>query len=225
MYCAISFNRYNINTIYSILYHILPLPQKIILFPKARSFYYKLYSTFINNYKCMKKLLLSIVIVVNAENVTAQVPKDLQTPCATTAQGTVGNFVISYTIGEMVLVNSFKNNGLFITNGIYQPILPTNPLDGQVFLDGEITVFPNPTPNVLSIQYNIQQIGKMTAQLFDATGKRIIVDEIAVNSFSTKKYDISKYADGMYVLVLQYTSNDGATIKKGKYKIMKMPKG
>jgi Secretion system C-terminal sorting domain len=172
----------------------------------------------------MKKLLLSIVVIVSAKIVFAQTTKDLQTPCATANQGTAGNFVISYTIGEMVLVNSYKNNGLFVTNGIYQPILSKNPLDGQVFLDGEITVFPNPTPDILSIQYNILQAGKMTVQLYDATGKRIIVDEVTINSFNTKKYDISKYADGMYVLLLQYVSNDGATIKKGKYKILKMPK-
>jgi Secretion system C-terminal sorting domain len=173
----------------------------------------------------MKKTILILLVVLSAKISFAQQAKDLQTPCATSNQGTAGNFVISYTIGEMVLVSSNKNNGLFVTNGIYQPIVPTNPVDGQVFLDGEITVFPNPTPNILSIQYNILQAGKMTVQVFDATGKKLIVDEILVNSFSTKKYDISQYASGMYVLLLQYVSNDGATIKKGKYKIMRMPKG
>ncbi len=171
----------------------------------------------------MKKTLLFCVLLLLVYIANAQTSKDIQTPCATASQGTVGNFVISYSIGEMVLVNSFKKDGLFITNGVCQPFVAQNQLEGQVFLDGEITVFPNPTPNVLSIQYNLLQAGKMTVQLYDATGKRLLVDEIPINSFSTKKYDISRYVDGMYLLVLQYTSNDGAVIKKGKYKIMRMP--
>jgi Secretion system C-terminal sorting domain len=171
----------------------------------------------------MKKILLSLLIMASAKILLAQPAKDLQTPCAATSQGTAGNFVISYTIGEMVLVNNYKKNGLFITNGILQPTVAPNTQEGQVFLDGEITVFPNPTPNILSIQYNIVQVGKITAQVYDATGRRIIVDEFVINSFNTKKYDLSKYADGMYILLLQYVSDDGSNIKKGKYKVMKMP--
>jgi hypothetical protein len=170
----------------------------------------------------MKKLLLTTLIAIYASIAFAQVAKDLQTPCASTAQGTVGNFVISYTIGEMVLVNNYKKNGLFITNGILQPSVAGNTQQGQVFLDGEITVFPNPTPNILTIQYNILQVGKMTALVYDAAGRRIIADEFIVNSFNNKKYDLSQYANGMYVLLLQFVGNDGTTIKKGRYKVVKM---
>jgi hypothetical protein len=170
----------------------------------------------------MKKILLSILIIIMAKISFAQSAKDLQTPCASTSQGTVGNTTISYTIGEMVLVESYKKNGLFITSGILQPSVLGNTQTGQVFLDGEITVFPNPTPNILTIQYNILQAGKMTAQVFDATGKRLITEEFIINSFSNKRYDLGKYANGMYVLLLQYMGDDGTTIKKGQYKVMKL---
>lgn len=170
----------------------------------------------------IKKIVTIFILVLYINALKAQVTKDLQTTCSTAAQGIAGNFVISYTIGEMLLVNNFKVTGLYVTNGIYQPKAEIFSPANQAFLDGEILVFPNPTPNLLSIQYNILQVGKMTAQLYDATGKKLLADEIAITSFSTKKYDITKYANGMYVLVLQYVSNDGATIKKGKYKILKM---
>jgi Secretion system C-terminal sorting domain len=170
----------------------------------------------------MKKILLSLLIIVIARVSFAQPAKDLQTPCASTSQGTIGGTTISYTIGEMVLVESYKKNGLFITSGILQPSVLGNTQTGQVFLDGEITVFPNPTPNILTIQYNILQAGKMTAQVFDATGKRIITEEFIINSFSNKRYDLSRYSNGMYVLLLQYVGDDGTTIKKGQYKVMKL---
>jgi hypothetical protein len=170
----------------------------------------------------MKKLILSLITIICTKISFAQPAKDLQTPCASTSQGTIGNTTISYTIGEMVLVESYKKNGLFITSGILQPTVPGNTQTGQVFLDGEITVYPNPTPNILSIQYNILQAGKMTAQVFDAAGKRLITEEFTINSFSNKRYDLSRYANGMYILLLQYVGDDGTTIKKGQYKLMKM---
>jgi hypothetical protein len=170
----------------------------------------------------MKKTVLSIIIIICTKILFAQPAKDLQTPCSSTSQGTIGGITISYTIGEMVLVESYKKNGLFITSGILQPTVPGNTQTGQVFLDGEITVFPNPTPNILTIQYNILQAGKMTAQVFDAAGKRLITEEFTINSFSNKRYDLSKYTNGMYILILEYTGNDGTTIKKGQYKVMKM---
>jgi hypothetical protein len=170
----------------------------------------------------MKKIILSLLIIICTKILFAQTSKDLQTSCASSSQGIVGNATISYTVGEMVLVESYKKNGLFITNGILQPTVPGNTQIGQVFLDGEITVFPNPTPNILTIQYNILQAGKMTAQVFDAAGKRLITEEFIINSFSNKRYDLSKYANGAYVLLLQYLGDDGTTIKKGQYKVVKL---
>jgi hypothetical protein len=169
----------------------------------------------------MNKVIPLITALVFAKVAYAQPAPDLQTACAATAEKTVGNFTISYTIGEMVLVESYKKSGLFITSGIIQPDVPGNSLSGQIFFPGEITVFPNPTPNILSIQYSLLQAGKMTAQVYDATGKRIIADDFVINSFSTKKYDLSKYANGMYILLLQYVGDDGTTIKKGNYKVLK----
>ena len=152
----------------------------------------------------------------------AQVFKDLQTPCASTSQGTVDNFVISYTIGEMVLIESYKKNGLFVTNGILQPTLSANTKTGQIFFDGEITVFHNPTPNILVIQYNMLEAGIIMAQIFDAAGKKIITDEFIANSFSNRRYDLSKYANAVYILRLEYKSDNGITIKNGQYKIVKI---
>jgi hypothetical protein len=169
----------------------------------------------------MKKLIFIAIVLLGTRANYAQQTAVLQTACASSAQGTAGNAVISYTIGEMVLVESYKKTGLFITSGILQPDVPANTQSGQIFFEGEITVFPNPTPNILSIQYNLLQAGKMTVQVYDATGKRIIADDFAINSFSVKRYDLSKHANGMYILLLQYVSNDGTTIKKGNYKVLK----
>ena len=168
----------------------------------------------------MRKYFLLFVLIICLQNLLqAQV---LQTPCTTSAQGTVGNFTISYTIGEMVLVDTWKKDGLTLTQGIMQPYIAPFDNGAGNFGIGEITVFPNPTPNDLYVRYNILQLGKLNVQLYDALGQRLLTDEISITSFGTKKYNFSKYAKAAYMLVLQFTSADGTTIKKNKYKILKL---
>lgn len=173
----------------------------------------------------MNKIICCFCIIFFIKKVIAQNNNPiLQTPCATAYQGTAGNFIISYTIGEMVLVNTLdKKNGLLITQGITQPIIPYTKDVDNTFNEGDITVFPNPTPNIFAVQINLLLMGKISLQLFDAAGKKIIEDEISVLTFQTNKYDLSKYSSGMYILKLEYKSQDGTQIKKGKYKIIKMP--
>jgi hypothetical protein len=170
----------------------------------------------------MKKYILLFVFIISTQNLLHAQANFLQTPCATSVQNTVGNFTISYTIGEMVLVDTWKKDGLTLTQGIIQPTI--KPFDNGAgnFDVGEITVFPNPTPNDLFIQYNILQQGKLSVQLYDALGQRLLVDEINITSFGTKKYNFSIYARAAYMLTLQFTSADGTITKKEKYKVLKM---
>jgi hypothetical protein len=145
----------------------------------------------------------------------------LQTPCATTNQATVGSLIVNYTIGEMVLVDNYKSNGLFITQGIMQPDVPNGVINYSAFTSGDIIVYPNPTPNDLSIQISILKKGKMELQVYDALGQVLIKDAFEVNGFMLQKYNLTKYANATYVLKLRFKSNDGIMDKQGTYKIVK----
>jgi hypothetical protein len=169
----------------------------------------------------MKKILCLLMLFMNIVCLKAQLAKDFQTACATSAQGSISSFVISYTVGEMVLVDNYKSNGLFVTQGIAQPEVPGVIVNYSGFTSGDIIVFPNPTPNQLSIQISIVKLGKIKLQLYDAVGKLLLVDAFDVNSFMTQRYSLDKYADGSFVLRLQFNSNDGVMDKRGTYKIVK----
>jgi hypothetical protein len=169
----------------------------------------------------MKKYFLLLLIIICLQVKLNAQTRDLQTACATSAQKTVGNFTISYTIGEMVLVDTWKNSGLTVTQGIIQPnIEAINPGAGN-FAAGEITVYPNPTPNDLFIRYNILQLGKLNIQLYDALGQKLLTEEIALTSFGIKNINFSKYSSAAYILSIEFTSTDGTVNKKGKYKVIK----
>jgi hypothetical protein len=164
-------------------------------------------------------LLLFIFGVKN--NSQAQNISNLQTPCTTTAQGTVGNFIISYTIGEMPLIQSFKNNGLLITQGILQPITNIANTAYQCFNQTEVNVYPNPTPGNFSLQLSMLKKGKIQTVLFDAMGKKIQADAFDYNTFSNKQFDISKLSNGIYYLQLFFTEEGTGDIKKCVYTIQK----
>jgi hypothetical protein len=71
----------------------------------------------------MKRIIILLLmgLVVNSLPAQNNIP-NVQTPCTTAGQRTAGNFIISYTIGEIPLVTTEKNNGLVITQGILQPV-------------------------------------------------------------------------------------------------------
>jgi hypothetical protein len=169
----------------------------------------------------MRKYFLLFVLIGCLQNLSKAQGKDLQTACTAAWQGTAGNFTISYTIGEMVLVDTWKKDGLTFTQGVLQPFFPSFDNGANNFNVGEIAVFPNPTPNDLFIRYNILQPGTLSVQLYNVLGQKLFLDEISITSFGTKKYNFSKYASAAHMLILQFTSANGTVIKKGKYKIIK----
>jgi hypothetical protein len=162
-----------------------------------------------------------IFLLLTLQNLCTLAQTTLQTPCATSNQATVGNVVVNYTIGEMVLVNDVKSTGLWVTQGIMQPDVANGIVNYSAFTDGDIKVFPNPTPDLLSVQISILKPGKMQLQLVDALGQILIADAFEVTTFLLKKYDFKKYANATYVLKLTFKSNDGIIDKRGSFKIVK----
>lgn len=168
----------------------------------------------------MKHLSIIAIAIFTSQYSTAQTTY-LQTPCATSAQGKAGNFIVSYTIGEMILVETKQNSNLIITQGILQIDhgLESEDKNGM-FDDGDIKVYPNPTPNLLIVKMGMLNQGKMDLQLYDMLGRLIITDQFDYIAFASKQYQLNKYAAGTYLVKLFFTSNNNI-IKKGMWKVVK----
>jgi Secretion system C-terminal sorting domain len=169
----------------------------------------------------MKKALIILLLCTAHFCTTAQNTPSTQTPCTTASQGVAGNFIISYTIGEMPLVQSWKDNGLLITQGVLQPITFIVDTTNECFSTAELKVYPNPTNGAFSIQYAMLKKGKAVTVLYNAAGQLLQTDEFDYKSFFLKKYDISKYANGQYYLLFTFTE-DGGKVKKCTYTIQKI---
>jgi hypothetical protein len=146
---------------------------------------------------------------------------DTQTPCTTASEGKAGNFVISYTIGEMPLVTTEKNNGLIITQGLMQPITSIAKTTYSCFKQTEVKVFPNPTTGMFSLQLSILTTGKFSSLLIDAAGKTIQQESFVYNGFTTKSYNIQTLASGQYYLQLIFVETGTDKEQKCVYTIQK----
>ncbi|GAB2823070.1 T9SS type A sorting domain-containing protein [Ferruginibacter profundus] len=171
----------------------------------------------------MKKNILCVLILCSGwQIIFCQNIPGTATPCTTSAQGTAGNFIISYTIGEMPLVQSWQSNGLLITQGVIQPLTFIADSSYECFSQTEVKVYPNPNPGIFSLQLSILKKGKAKTMLFDAAGKLLQADEFDYNTFSTRQFNINNLASGTYYLQLFFTETGSSNIKKCVYTIQKI---
>ena len=171
----------------------------------------------------MKKYLLSAIMLLCIwQNIFCQNVPGVQTPCTTSSEGKAGNFIISYTIGEMLLIESWQSNGLLITQGVLQPLTFIADSAYECFSQTEVKVYPNPNPGIFSLQLSILKTGKAKTILFDATGKLLQTDEFDYNTFTTKQFNINGFASGLFYLQLFFTATGSSSPKKCVYTIQKI---
>jgi Secretion system C-terminal sorting domain len=176
----------------------------------------------------MKKIITILLFCGPVQAFSQNIP-NVQTPCTTASQGTAGNFIISYTIGEMPLIQSWQTSSIFITQGVIQPLVPVAlqrlikipDSAANYFSQSEIKVYPNPTPGIFSLQLFLKNKGKVKTNLFDAAGKLLQVDELEYNTFISKQYNIASLANGIYFLQLLFTEPGSSTEKEMIYTIQK----
>ena len=163
----------------------------------------------------MKKIFFVLICLSAANLLQAQNNGPVtQTACTTAAQGTAGNFIISYTIGEMPLIQSWQSNGLLITQGVLQPIAVIADTVYECYGRTEVKVYPNPSPGVFSLRLSLLKKGSVKTLLFDASGKLLQTNEFVYNTFSTTEYNIQQLASGVYYLQLYFTEAGSTQTKK-----------
>jgi Secretion system C-terminal sorting domain len=171
----------------------------------------------------MKKNILFITLLFCCrQTLFCQNVPGVQTPCTTASQGTAGNFVISYTIGEMPLVQSWKSNGLLITQGIMQPLTFIADSAYECFSQTEVKIYPNPNPGTFSLQLSLLKKGTIKTILIDATGRQVQQDEFTYNTFATKQYNITRLPNAVYYLQLFFTETGSNKVKRCVYTIEKI---
>jgi len=83
------------------------------------------------------------------------------------------NGSLSYTVGEMTMVQTFTANGNILTQGFQQP---EDNLTGLIDITqdefGSFVVYPNPAVDNLWFGFQLPEEGKVQIALYDAIGQK-----------------------------------------------------
>jgi len=162
----------------------------------------------------MKKVILTLLpfaagVLVNAQSISPQVIASAGT------HYTGSNAQLSWTIGEPV-ITTVSNGSNIITQGFHQTLLNVTSVEEQSVAGINVTVFPNPTSDVLNINLT-NNLKDLQMDLYDMSGKLLQARKIGAAEGNVQ-ISMTEYARANYLLRLY--SIDGSV--NYTYKVQKM---
>ena len=154
-----------------------------------------------------KPLLLTFFIVLSYSLFAQQSNRDIIS--ANGATDSLSSGTISYTVGQLVIETSQKDN-ITLNQGFHQgdiEVVTTykNP-DKQV----EIIAYPNPAENYVELHTQLNEYKGMQYTLYDLRGA---LQEKGTITTTTQKIDLSQLAAGQYILQITQDDNKIQTFK------------
>jgi len=150
------------------------------------------------------RVLIVFVSFFILNNLFAQ-SNELQVISTSGSSFTYENYIVEFTLGELAIDNI--ENDFILTQGFHQGKLAIQSLINEI--DFKINLFPNPAHTHFKVEFNSPK----TVDIFltDIKGK-IVKREKLVNQ-SSKYYDISNLAQGIYTFTIIDSTNKQATYK------------
>ncbi len=162
----------------------------------------------------MKKIILTLLpfagaAVVNGQSISPQVIASAGTHYS------AGNAQLSWTVGEPI-ITTVSNGSNTITQGFHQTLLNVTSVEEQSIAGVNVTVFPNPTSDVLNINLT-NNLKDLQLDLFDMSGKLLQARKIGAAE-SNLQISMNEYARANYLLRV-YSVDGGVNYT---YKVQKM---
>ena len=84
-----------------------------------------------------------------------------------------GYYRFEWSFGEAIAIETMSTTNLQVTNGVLQPGThnPATVYNNSTWDKDEIRILPNPTRDMLEIDFFSKQKGRVTMNLFDASGR------------------------------------------------------
>jgi hypothetical protein len=150
-------------------------------------------------------LILVISFEANAQSLTPQVI------ASTGGFASNSNGSLSYTVGEMTMVQTFSANGNILTQGFQQP---SDSTIGLGLLDIasdnyiQFIVYPNPAISQLWFGFMSAEPGNISIVVYDLLGQKINEPYSGVCNVgkTMQQMNVSELASGMYVMESRFIS-------------------
>jgi hypothetical protein len=161
----------------------------------------------------MKKTYLLIAAFFTAYILNAQTvaPNVL---AATGGYSTLPSGSISYTVGEMTMVQTFTAGSNVLTQGFQQPTdFNVGILDLSQDEFGSFVIYPNPAVDAAWFAFQFPEQGEINVVLYNSLGQKLA--NIFHTGYSAGKeveqLNASALASGMYYLTLNFVSSANGT--------------
>jgi len=173
------------------------------LFSKANSFSLPQILQF------MKKLYFAFAITLVSLGLNAQMLTP-QVIASTGGYSSNATNSLSYTVGEMTMVQTFSAGGNILTQGFQQPndeVLGI--LDVTQDDYGSFVVYPNPAVDNAWLGFTLPEAGKVTIMMYDVLGQK--VSDIYTANYESGKIvtqaNTTLYAAGVYFMTMTFVSS------------------
>lgn len=141
----------------------------------------------------MKKLLISLFIILSIQTVCSQYKNQMLSSMGSTSETSSG-IIATQTIGQTSVIGFYKNSRAAVSQGYQKPLL-NQIIPNQQINKLNIKVFPNPFVDQININYFGED--QLSLSLFEVTGKLIYTNELIFSSY-TKVIDFKKFPPGFY---------------------------
>ena len=165
----------------------------------------------------MKSILTFIIALVFVATAGGQ---DLKQQVVSSAGGFGvsgdNSISLSWTLGELVISTVQASGGdLILTQGFQQSKLTITAIDVNKDLGVEVSVYPNPTSELVNIKFGAPLEGETTLFLMAPDGRQVLNMKLEQGEV-LKEIDMNEFPGGTYFLRIQ----NG--IKLNVYKIVKL---
>ncbi len=138
-------------------------------------------------------------------------------------------YIFNWSIGELSLVNEMNSDdgSYLFTNGFIQPEVFTAAVYNTttVYSFSNIKIFPNPTTDLLIVNFSKNITGKLNLQLSDNAGHIMYTRNISSYKFGfVERINMKSFPKGSYNLQIKSLNTDSGqfNIESGSYKIIKL---
>lgn len=138
-------------------------------------------------------------------------------------QSVVNNNTYEWSVGELVLVNTFSSPSLVVTQGVLQPFQKDNSVyPASNYLAANLKLYPVPTDATLYLQPNFSAGSKLNYVVQDATGRQMMKQEVQLaTGIERQTINMSAFASATYIVTVQLTEQGKTYLQSFKVEKIK----
>jgi hypothetical protein len=124
--------------------------------------------------------------------------------------------MLSTTVGEMTMVQTFTSTGNILTQGFQQPEDYTVGIVEPPVVSGDILIYPNPNNGSFMLSFTNDNNSETNIRMYNLAGQVVLEKQVSpLAGLNTIKFDISAYSEGMYIMEISTINSKGE--KKSSY--------